>query len=121
MEKAQSDPRENQSVKGVVACEYGHADSIGKMNLTCCAGDFITVTGAGGSGKTALVKTIAGELSPVCGQVLVNSAGGSGKSSTFLSPCLPEDAGAVDADFIPDLTVKRACVVGMRGQFPQLQ
>ncbi|ANK59029.1 MULTISPECIES: ABC transporter ATP-binding protein [Loigolactobacillus] len=42
-----------------------------KLNLTINAGDFITILGTNGAGKTTLFNTIAGNLHPTSGQVLL--------------------------------------------------
>ncbi|MFD0898455.1 ABC transporter ATP-binding protein [Loigolactobacillus binensis] len=46
-------------------------DILKQLNLTINRGDFVTVLGTNGAGKTTLFNTIAGNLQPAAGQVIL--------------------------------------------------
>lgn len=53
--------------------EYGNKIIIDNFNLKIDAGEFLTVVGSSGCGKTTILKMINGLIIPNNGQVLVHS------------------------------------------------
>ena len=51
---------------------YGGGPAINEIDLTVRAGEIVTLLGANGAGKTTTLLTIAGELTPMSGTVVVN-------------------------------------------------
>ena len=72
------------------------------LELTVGAGELVAVLGRNGMGKTTLLRTIAGHLRPLAGEVHVGGCA--------LRPGLPEDAARAGLSFLPD----------DRGVFPTL-
>ncbi|MCW2816939.1 MAG: amino acid/amide transporter rane protein 2, family / amino acid/amide transporter [Nocardioides sp.] len=58
-------------VRGLTA-GYGGGPAINDIDLSVRAGEVVTLLGANGAGKTTTLLTIAGELSPMRGTVVVN-------------------------------------------------
>jgi ATP-binding cassette subfamily F protein 3 len=52
-----------------VACGYGDARIVDRVDLTVAAGQRIGILGANGQGKSTLVKTIARALAPLAGEI----------------------------------------------------
>ena len=52
-----------------LSCGYTRLPVLSGVNLAIEAGEFVCLLGPNGSGKTALLKTLAGILSPLSGQV----------------------------------------------------
>jgi len=55
-----------------VAKSYGENNILSNFNLTICKGDFLTIIGSSGCGKTTVLKLINGLLTPDSGRILVN-------------------------------------------------
>jgi putative spermidine/putrescine transport system ATP-binding protein len=53
--------------------KFGSVAAIDGLSLDVAAGEFITLLGASGSGKTSTLMAVAGFLSPDAGQVFVNA------------------------------------------------
>ena len=69
----------NESVRGAVAFRhvffrYSEADPfvLEDINLTIEAGEFVTIMGPSGGGKTTLIKVMLGLLEPTSGEVLID-------------------------------------------------
>jgi len=52
--------------------QYGFAQALGTLSAQCQSGDVVLLQGASGSGKSALLQTIAGELPALAGQITFN-------------------------------------------------
>lgn len=52
--------------------QYGFSKRLGELSASCQAGDVVLLAGASGCGKSCLLQTIAGELAPLSGQLLLN-------------------------------------------------
>ncbi len=65
-----------------VSCGYTHQALLSGVNLTLGAGDFLCLLGPNGSGKTVLIRTLAGLLHPLAGYVQLD-----GKPLTEWSAC----------------------------------
>lgn len=55
-----------------VSKSYGTKLILNDFNLSICKGEFLTIIGSSGCGKTTVLKLINGLLSPEAGRVLVN-------------------------------------------------
>ncbi len=55
-----------------VSKSYGENMILSNFNLTICKGDFLTIIGSSGCGKTTVLKLINGLLTPDSGRILVN-------------------------------------------------
>jgi len=53
-----------------LSCGYTRTPVLSGVDLTLDAGEFICLLGPNGSGKTALLKTLAGILPPMAGRML---------------------------------------------------
>ena len=52
--------------------QYGFTQALGTLSAECLSGDVVLLQGASGSGKSALLHTIAGELPALAGQITFN-------------------------------------------------
>jgi iron complex transport system ATP-binding protein len=57
-----------------LACGYSAAPILSGLELQVRGGRFVCIIGPNGAGKTTLVRTLAGLLSPVAGEVLVSGS-----------------------------------------------
>lgn len=82
---------------------FGEVAAIDGVSLTVQAGEFLTLLGASGSGKSTTLMAVAGFVQPTSGQVLVN-----GVDQTH-SPPYRRDIGLVFQHYalFPHLTVER--------------
>lgn len=87
-------------------CEYGYRDqpaatlvAIGALDHEFQPATLTTLKGANGTGKSTLLKTLAGYLEPLDGEVTVNGLPVSSKQAAGLVHLVEEPV------FIPDLTV----------------
>jgi branched-chain amino acid transport system ATP-binding protein len=56
-----------------LAVRYGQAEPVFRdLSLTVAAGELVSILGANGAGKSTLMKSLAGLLKPVSGQILLN-------------------------------------------------
>lgn len=55
-----------------VSKSYGENLILSNFNLTICKGDFLTIIGSSGCGKTTVLKLINGLLNPDSGRIIVN-------------------------------------------------
>jgi len=55
-----------------VSKSYGENRILNNFNLKICKGDFLTIIGSSGCGKTTVLKLINGLLTPDSGRILVN-------------------------------------------------
>ncbi len=53
-------------------CTVNENIALRSLNLTINDGDFITVIGSNGAGKTSLFNVISGTVTPTCGKVYIN-------------------------------------------------
>lgn len=83
----------------VIDCLFGHNLPLGHLSRTFEPGRLYGISGPNGSGKSTLLSTIAGELDPIDGTVLVDG----------LDPASSSGAGVVtriaEPSFYPDLSV----------------
>ncbi|MGP9724452.1 ABC transporter ATP-binding protein [Corynebacterium sp. AOP40-9SA-29] len=86
-----------------INCTFGHHEAVGSIDTVFRPGEIVAVTGSNGAGKSTLVDTVAGELEPLDGTVLLTTASGA------VDPASPEAAGTLlhlaDPSFFPDLTI----------------
>lgn len=82
-----------------IDCNFGHNLPLGHLNRRFEPGQLYGISGPNGSGKSTLLSTIAGELNPIDGTVLVDG----------VDPASSSGAGVVtriaEPSFYPDLTV----------------
>ncbi|MEX3953979.1 ABC transporter ATP-binding protein [Paraburkholderia sp. EG287B] len=80
---------------------YGHAAAVRNLDLKIEAGEFVTLLGASGSGKTTSLMMLAGFVEPTSGQVLIG-----GDTVTALAPA-QRNLGVVFQNYalFPHLTV----------------
>jgi branched-chain amino acid transport system ATP-binding protein len=52
---------------------YGKAQALNKVNIAVEEGEFVTIIGANGAGKTTIMKTIMGLIKPKNGKVFFNN------------------------------------------------
>lgn len=52
-----------------VVCRYGNVDAVTDVSLHVEQGEFVTIIGANGAGKSTTLKAISGLLSPVSGSI----------------------------------------------------
>ena len=72
------------------------------VNLELARGDFCTVIGSNGSGKSTMIKVISGEYNADGGNILINGQNVTHKSrNTFISQVVQD----VDQGTIPEMTV----------------
>lgn len=76
------------------------------VNLEVVKGEFVSIVGQSGTGKTTLIKLIIGEEKPTFGQVFIDGLD-VGQLSTGKLPHLRQHIGVVFQDFklLPNLTV----------------
>jgi branched-chain amino acid transport system ATP-binding protein len=55
-----------------VSAGYGTVEIVRDLRLEVCAGEVVALLGANGAGKTTTLLTLAGELDPLGGEVLLN-------------------------------------------------
>lgn len=86
-----------------LVCGYNDNEIAGPLNLTCVPGMAVSIIGANGSGKSTILKTIAGRQDPISGNVNFK---GSPRVEGSLS--WRESAAVLMEDeyFLPHLTVK---------------
>lgn len=58
-------------IKGLTKV-YAHKEALSDVNLTLSRGRIVGLLGPNGSGKTTMIKTIAGLLTPTSGGVFIN-------------------------------------------------
>lgn len=79
-----------------VDCVFGHhGAAVGDLHQEFRAGNLCAIAGPNGSGKSTLLQTIAGELEPVSGIILVRGE----------APSVGFSIRIADPVFLPDLTV----------------
>jgi len=99
-------PHQHQSIaldlRGIRK-SYGKVEALKGIDLKVRAGEFVTILGPSGSGKSSLLKIVAGFEMPDVGDVLVR-----GREVTHL-PASARDIGMVFQNFalFPHLTVER--------------
>lgn len=80
-----------------VNCTYGRGAALGRMRRDFHPRTLSALAGPNGCGKTTLLATIAGEIAPLDGEVLVgNAATRTGTTGVAL---------VAEPVFLPDLTV----------------
>ncbi|KQB84211.1 Maltose/maltodextrin import ATP-binding protein MalK [Corynebacterium oculi] len=80
-----------------VNCTYGHTEALGSVSRDFHEGTVYALTGPNGCGKSTLLATIAGEISPLEGEIMVGSSDTrAGRTGVILIS---------DPIFLPDLTV----------------
>ena len=83
---------------------YGHAPALHGISLRVEAGELVALLGANGAGKTTTMLTIAGELTPMSGQIEIFGKPASGQRPYQLArlgvALVPENRG-----IFPQLTV----------------
>ncbi|AWW73981.1 heme ABC exporter ATP-binding protein CcmA [Erythrobacter sp. KY5] len=72
-----------------LACRRGDRLLFKRLSFDLGAGEALHLTGANGTGKTTLIRTMAGLASPFAGDVTVNGALGLLDERTALDPDLP--------------------------------
>lgn len=89
---------------------YGNAEVVSGMNLTVSEGEFVSILGPSGSGKSSVLRAIGGYVAPADGQVIVG-----GRDITRLRP-QARDVGMVFQDYVlfPHMTVRRNIEFGLR-------
>ena len=56
-----------------ICMAYGEKTIIENFNLSIEKGEFVTIIGSSGCGKTTILKMVNGLVEPVSGEVLVNT------------------------------------------------
>lgn len=100
-----------QVSKGFGSCGAG-SEILTNINLTINEGEFVAIVGFTGSGKSTLVKMIAGLLSPDQGKILFNGEPVSRPS---------KDRGIIFQNYslLPWLTVKQNVMLAVNAVYPQ--
>lgn len=104
-------------IKGLTKV-YAHAEALSGVNVTLQRGRIVGLLGPNGSGKTTMIKTIAGLLTPTAGDVFVNGFRPGVKTKAIVS-YLPDktylnewmsvmDLVAFFSDFYADFDTARA-------------
>lgn len=99
-----------EDVTAIINCTYGYTTPLGELNFEAHFGDIIALTGQNGSGKPTVLQTIAGELHPLAGEILVAANAGRPGVQGYVSPSTPDGSGLVNLvsgpEFLPDLTLR---------------
>lgn len=104
-------------IKGLTKV-YAHKEALSDVNLTLSRGRIVGLLGPNGSGKTTMIKTIAGLLTPTSGGVFINGLRPGAATKAMVS-YLPDksylndwmkvvDLVAFFADFYSDFDSKKA-------------
>jgi putative spermidine/putrescine transport system ATP-binding protein len=82
---------------------YGDVDAVRKLSLTVQSGEFLTLLGSSGCGKTTTLMLIAGFDTPSSGEITIN-----GRATTHVPPHL-RDQGFVFQNYalFPHMTVRQ--------------
>ncbi len=90
---------------------YGESQALFDISLKVEPGEFITIIGANGAGKTTIIKSIMGLIKPAAGQIIYN-----GKDITGVNPWNRSELGIgyvpEGRRLFPDLTVFENLKVG---------
>jgi ABC-type Fe3+/spermidine/putrescine transport system ATPase subunit len=89
---------------------FGDHRALTDCSLTVKSGEFVTLLGASGCGKTTTIRIIAGHLTQTAGQVFIH-----GRDVSFLPP-QKREVGMVFQDYalFPHLTVRENIAFGLR-------
>ena len=99
-----------------LTCGYGRRPVLTEVNLTVAGGELVCLLGPNGSGKTALLKTLAGLLPPLGGEVRLAGRGRSdwpARERARLLAYVPQ----AHAPVFP-FTVRDVVVMGRTAQWP---
>ncbi len=66
-----AEPRGAELCLGGITKMYGDTAAVRDLHLTVAAGEFVTLLGASGSGKTTALMILAGFTTPTCGRVTI--------------------------------------------------
>lgn len=96
-------------IKGLVK-RFGEFTAVRDFNLRVAAGEFISVLGASGSGKTTVLRILAGLEEPSAGQILIGGA------DTTSLPSEARDIGLVFQDYalFPHMSVEQNIAFPLR-------
>lgn len=99
-----------EDVTAIINCTYGYTAPIGQLNIETHFEEIIALTGQNGSGKSTVLQTIAGELHPLTGEVLIATNSTRRGDQRYMSPSTPDGSGLVNLvsgpEFLPDLTLR---------------
>ncbi|PWJ95505.1 putative ABC transport system ATP-binding protein [Oceanotoga teriensis] len=84
------------------------------FNLNIKKGDFISVIGENGAGKTTFFKVLTGEIKPVSGNYILNGKVIKNKKSHFLFRKLGVVYQNPEIGVFPDLTIEENLILGSR-------
>jgi branched-chain amino acid transport system ATP-binding protein len=112
------------AARDLAAGYHGHPVVEG-VNLEVCAGEVLVLLGANGAGKTTTLRTLAGELAPISGEVLVDGvptrAALDRRAREGLA-FVPEERAVYNKLTVHEnLKVGRADIAAALGLFPELQ
>ena len=91
------------SLSGVTKTFEGGVEALGGIDLDVAPGEFLTIIGASGAGKSTILRLMAGLDEPTSGTLIrasrVNSRGGT--AMVFQDPALMPWASAFDNVWLP--------------------
>lgn len=90
---------------------YSHSMALNNVNIEISEGEFVSIIGANGAGKTTIMKTITGLLCPTKGDIIFNE-----KNITSLPPWSRNELGISYVPegrrIFPDLSVEENLLIG---------
>lgn len=98
-----------------VSLFYGHQAALRELSLAVAAGQYVVVLGASASGKSSLLRVIAGLVSAQAGKVMFSDVDVTRLAPRKRNVALVPQAGGL----YPHLTIEKNIHVAMRGRVPK--